>query len=386
MNDVLEVGLLIQPVNTRDWERYEAGAFGSEQIVADTEIWRGIKRIGVLAEDLGFDALWMTEHHRTPYGMCPNPLQFLAYFAGKTQRIDLGAAVVVLPWHDPVRVAEDIVQLQAMAEGRRLRIGFGRGAAASEYAHLRIDQSTARERFDESIAIIQAALAAEEFSHDGELFKVGPTTIRPVPDNAQALVDDFFCAFVGEPSLRAAAKSGLGMCFNVAKAHDLVRKDTELFNSIRAENGLAPTRPMIVQIMYCAESDEEARAAGARHMSAYYTDAARHYRTDQLDNVRGYEHYKQPKQARSDPLNLAAAGSPHTEQGQTDVLEHAICGSPDTCINQIRALQEGTDLSHLLISGWYGEMPIDEAERSLRLFAQEVLPKVRSPQAPRRSA
>src|SRR6202007_2654454 len=104
-----------------------------------------------LAEDLGFDALWMTEHHRTPYGMCPNPLQFLAYMAGRPQRIALGSAGVGLPWHDPVRVAEDIAQLDNLAGGRRVRIGFGRGAAASEYEHLRIDQSLGRERFDERI-------------------------------------------------------------------------------------------------------------------------------------------------------------------------------------------------------------------------------------------
>ena len=365
MADNLEVGLLIQPVNTRDWERYEAGEFDAEQPVTDNQVWDGIKHVGMLAEELGFDILWMTEHHRTPYGMCPNPLQFLAWFAGRTRRIGLGAAVVVLPWHDPVRAAEDIALLDNLASDRDIRIGFGRGAAASEYAHLRIDQNLARERFDEGVEIIRKAILEESFSHEGEIFRIAPTTIRPRPHRPQHLVDEFFCAFVGESSLRAAAKAGLGMCVNVAKDWPLVRADTELFNSIRAEDGRDPIRPMIVQLMYCAESDEEAREAASRHMMTYYGDANRHYRVAEVGNVRGYEHYK--------------AGNGDAAQAMSpDVLAHSLWGTPERILSQIRELREETGLGHLLISGWFGDMSVDEAERSLRLFANKVLPNISS--------
>ncbi len=363
MADDLEVGLLIQPVNTWDWDRVEAGGFETEQPVADAEVWDTIVKVALLAEELGFAALWMTEHHRTPYGMCPNPLQFLAYLAGRTQCIDLGAAVVVLPWHDPVRVAEDIAQLQNMTQGRRLRIGFGRGAASSEYEHLRVDQGLARERFDEGIDIVRKAIATEEFSHDGELYKIASTTIRPRPLDPQQLIDDFFCAFVGEPSLRAAAKAGLGMCFNVAKPYDLVREDIDLFNAVRAENGMEPTRPMIVKVMYCAESDEEAREVASRQITHYYSDANRHYRVEKVANVRGYEHYQ-------------AGPTAATGAMQPDVLDTSIWGSPERCLEQIRELREHTGLSHLLVSSLYGEMGYAEAERSLRLFASEVMPRI----------
>jgi alkanesulfonate monooxygenase SsuD/methylene tetrahydromethanopterin reductase-like flavin-dependent oxidoreductase (luciferase family) len=364
MSGALEVGLLIQPVNPWDWERYETGAFDRSPPVADAEVWDNIKHVASLAEPLGFDAFWITEHHRTPYGMSPNPLQILAWLAGRTERIDLGTAVVVLPWHDPVRVAEDIAQLDNLAGDRRLRIGFGRGAAASEYEHLRIDQSLARERFDEGVEIVRAALTQESFSYQGEIFQIPQTSIRPRPRHP-GLVDDFFCAFVGESSLRAAAKAGLGMCFNVAKAYELVRADTELFNSVRAERGLAPTKPMIVQLMYCAETEKEARAGASEHMASYYGDANRHYHVEQVGNVRGYEHYK--------------AGGVAAEASQPDVLANSIWGTPERCLAQIRELQEQTGLGHLLLSGWYGKMPVEAAERSLRLFAKEVLPKIKQP-------
>lgn len=365
MTGDLEVGLLIQPVNTWDWERCEAGAFGTPQPVADSQVWDTIVNVALLAEELGFDALWMTEHHRTPYGMCPNPLQFLAYLAGRTQRIDLGAAVVVLPWHDPVRVAEDIAQLQNMARGRRLRIGFGRGAAASEYEHLRVDQGMARERFDEGIEIVRKAIASEQFSHDGDIFRIAPTTIRPRPPDPQQLIDDFFCAFVGEASLRAAARAGLGMCFNVAKPYDLVREDVDLFNAIRAQNGMEPVWPMIVKVMYCAETDEEAREMAIRQITNYYTDANRHYRVEKVAGVRGYEHY------RAGPTAATGAMQP-------DVLATSIWGSPERCLAQICELREQTGLGHLLVSSLYGEMSFEDAERSLRLFASEVMPKINS--------
>jgi alkanesulfonate monooxygenase SsuD/methylene tetrahydromethanopterin reductase-like flavin-dependent oxidoreductase (luciferase family) len=368
MAEPLEIGLLIQPVNPWDWERYEAGEFERGPSVPDAKVWDDIRRVALLAEPLGFDAFWITEHHRTPYGMSPNPLQVLAWLAGKTERIDLGAAVVVLPWHDPVRVAEDIAQLDNLAGNRRLRIGFGRGAAASEYEHLRIDQSLARERFDEGVEIVRAALSQESFSYQGEIFRIPKTSIRPRPRHP-GLVEDFFCAFVGESSLRAAAKSGLQMCFNVAKAYDLVRADTDLFNSIRSGQGFAPVRPMIVQLMYCAESDEEARAAASEHMASYYGDANRHYHVEDVGNVRGYEHYK--------------AGGVASDASHPDVLANSIWGTPRRCLSQIRELQEQTGLKHLLLSAWYGKMPVEQAERSLRLFASEVLPRIRQPEPER---
>jgi alkanesulfonate monooxygenase SsuD/methylene tetrahydromethanopterin reductase-like flavin-dependent oxidoreductase (luciferase family) len=364
MTEILEVGLLIQPVNPWDWERYEAGAFDHGPPVPDAKIWDALKHVALLAEPLGFDAFWITEHHRTPYGMSPNPLQVLAWLAGRTERIDLGAAVVVLPWHDPVRVAEDIAQLDHLAGDRRVRIGFGRGAAASEYEHLRIDQSVARERFDEGIEIVRAALTKESFRFDGDIFRIPQTSIRPRPRHPR-LVDDFFCAFVGESSLRAAARAGLGMCFNVAKDYHLVRADTELFNSIRAGQGLGPTQPMIVQLLYCAPTEAEARAGASEHMASYYGDANRHYHVEQVGNVRGYEHYR--------------SGGAAADASRPDVLVNSIWGTPEQCLEKILALQEQTGLSHLLLSGWYGKMPIDEAERSLRLFAGEVLPRLRQP-------
>ena len=113
--------------------------------IPDAQIYREQFHLGRLVEPLGFDSLWTVEHHFTPYTMINNPTQFLAYFAGCTTRIDMGTMVVVLPWHDPVQVAEGFVALDHMLDGRRLKVGMGRGLGIREYnGHARADGRVAR--------------------------------------------------------------------------------------------------------------------------------------------------------------------------------------------------------------------------------------------------
>ena len=100
-------------------------------------------------EDLGFDMVWSVEHHFTDYELIPDPVQMLSYVCGRTKKIGLGTFVIVLPWHDPVRVAEQIAMLDNFARGRELLLGFGRGAAQVEYDGFRVSMSEARERLIE---------------------------------------------------------------------------------------------------------------------------------------------------------------------------------------------------------------------------------------------
>ena len=115
---------------------------------SDAEVYREELRIAEMAEPLGFDSIWSIEHHFTDYTMCPDAVQFLSYMAGRTKKAKLGTMVIVLPWHDPVRVAEQISLLDHVSGGRMI-LGFGRGLARVEYDGFRIDQNEGRERFVE---------------------------------------------------------------------------------------------------------------------------------------------------------------------------------------------------------------------------------------------
>ena len=114
--------------------------------MADYEVYRNELRLADLAEPLGYESIWGVEHHFTDYTMCPDVLQFLSYMAGRTERAKLGSMVVVLPWHDPVRVAEEFVMLDNLSDGRVV-VGVGRGLARVEYQGFRLDMNQSRTRF-----------------------------------------------------------------------------------------------------------------------------------------------------------------------------------------------------------------------------------------------
>jgi alkanesulfonate monooxygenase SsuD/methylene tetrahydromethanopterin reductase-like flavin-dependent oxidoreductase (luciferase family) len=135
-----------------------------------------------LADELGFDSVWTIEHHFTPYTMVTNPLQYLTYIAGVTERVDLGTMVVVLPWHNPVRVAEDVNMLDSfLGADRDVICGVGRGLGRREYNGLGIDQNEARGRFDEGLQLLKQLLATGGADFDGEYFQVKGVRLRPQP-------------------------------------------------------------------------------------------------------------------------------------------------------------------------------------------------------------
>ncbi len=113
---------------------------------SDYEVYQSELRLADLAEPLGFQSIWGVEHHFTDYTLCPDVLQFLTYMAGRTERALLGTMVVVLPWHDPMRVAEEISMLDNISGGRVI-LGIGRGLARVEFEGFRLDMSQSRARF-----------------------------------------------------------------------------------------------------------------------------------------------------------------------------------------------------------------------------------------------
>src|SRR3989449_3206260 len=164
--------------------------------------------LGDLAEPLGFDSVFALEHHFTGYAMSPSPTQLLSYIAGRTQRITLGTAVIGLPWHDPVRVAEEIALLDVISGGRCL-FGFGRGAASVEYAGFRVPMEEARPRFVEAAQIVVKALTHDVFDWDGEFYRVPATSIRPRPISHPER--RFYASSVSPESAEIMAKLGFGV-------------------------------------------------------------------------------------------------------------------------------------------------------------------------------
>ena len=130
------------------------------------------------AEDFGFDYLWAPEHHSSEYGFSASPTATLA--AGSTKRIRLGSGVMVLPFNDPIRVAEEAAMVDLMSDGR-FDLGVGRGFQPVEYQAFGVDQSKSCDIFEEALEVILRAWAEDPASFKGTHFDILPQSVHPKP-------------------------------------------------------------------------------------------------------------------------------------------------------------------------------------------------------------
>ena len=370
----MQVGAMCTSYNHADWERLMAEDYSRPPAIPDPEMTDNALRLGDQIEPLGFDSLWTTEHYGSAYSMQPNPMQWLAYWAGRTERIDLGTAVVVVPWWNPVRLAHEISMLDVLLRGRRLLLGLGRGISSHEYASLGVPREKSREYFYEILDILRLADSRERFSYDGEIFQVPPTTIRPQARHKGRLLEGVRAAFTTQGSAKLAAEAGLGQMFVAGQPLSEMRTQVAQFNRIRRERGMEPDQPTAMLWMYCAETEEEAEQ-GYAYYQAQQLDARNHYfvwNAAGFEGVKGYEEYKlNPK----DDLDFGAASL--WEHRHTQLI-----GTPEQIVKKVRTVQEEVSLGYLVVHAYYADMPVEKAERSLRLFSKEVLPALHEMETP----
>jgi alkanesulfonate monooxygenase SsuD/methylene tetrahydromethanopterin reductase-like flavin-dependent oxidoreductase (luciferase family) len=331
--------------------------------------------LGDLAEPLGFDSLFGLEHHFTGYSMSPSPLQLLTYFAGRTKRIMLGTCVIVLPWQDPIRVAEQIAYLDLLCGGRCL-FGFGRGAASVEYAGFRVSMEEARPRFAESAQLITKALRDEVFDWDGEFFKIPEMSIRPRPMSHPER--RFYASSVSPESAEIMAKLGFGMMVIMQNEWVKAAKDIESFREIAISVGHAPKPPLILTNVSVAESRDEAVERGRQYLGAKWDSIDDHYKFSDghLATVKGYESYGKMAKTYS-KMKDAESRKKMTEF----YVNIQIVGTPDDCIQQIGELQRLTGTDHIVCDFSYGGMPHHEGELNMRMFAAEIMPTLQHDRA-----
>src|SRR6266852_1880138 len=142
------------------------------------EIYTRAIEIAQAAETLGFRNIWLAEHHFSTYGYLSRPVQLATYIAAKTTRLRVGTAVIVVPLHHPLVIAEEIATLDLLAGGR-VDVGLGRGYQHYEFERFGLELESSRARWEESIDVILKALAGGPFSYEGKLYRIPETTIFP---------------------------------------------------------------------------------------------------------------------------------------------------------------------------------------------------------------
>jgi len=153
---------------------YPDGAYGADRVYSD------MLEQSVLADEMGYDAVSITEHHLINCLMMPAPLQFAVKIAAMTNRVKILTSIVVLPLHDMRIYAGEVVVADIFTDGR-LYLGVGRGAFRFEMERLGVPMDETQARFNESLDVLQALLTQEEVSWDGEYYKFDPLTVMPRP-------------------------------------------------------------------------------------------------------------------------------------------------------------------------------------------------------------
>jgi alkanesulfonate monooxygenase SsuD/methylene tetrahydromethanopterin reductase-like flavin-dependent oxidoreductase (luciferase family) len=368
----MRVGQTMYMQNYADWNRFHALERGENppplEPNTDASVWSEEIDAALLAEDQGFDSIWTVEHHVTPYTMITNAVQALTFFAGATSKIDVGTMIVVVPWHNPVRLAEEITMLQHVLRGRHAFIGFGRGLGRREYKAMGVDMNESRDRFKEGVEIVKLALTEEKFSYDGEIFHLEDIIMRPRPRDAAQLIDDM-CFSWGSPS-SAAVGASLGLRPMIIPQKDFASYHDELagFAAARGEAGLAPARPRIHIHMFCDDNAERAEEMARKAIPQYVDSAMRNYElgSDHFGAIKGYEHYEQ----------MASLVTP--ELMSRAWIDNCVWGTPDQCIEKLTKLCDAFHPEEFMLTGRYGDMPRAVAKKSLDLFAREVLPAVQA--------
>src|SRR5690348_11163247 len=146
------------------------------------ELYRDVEAQAILADRLGFDAIWLAEHHFTVYGRLPSPVQYLTWIAARTQQLDLGTAVIEAPYYHPLRLAEDTALLDVLSNGR-VRLGVGSGAKnkTEEFATFNIGLDEKTSRTLETTEILRQAFDGGVVDFAGEHFQYENVHINPRP-------------------------------------------------------------------------------------------------------------------------------------------------------------------------------------------------------------
>jgi alkanesulfonate monooxygenase SsuD/methylene tetrahydromethanopterin reductase-like flavin-dependent oxidoreductase (luciferase family) len=379
----MKVNIGVFAHNSQDWARVQSGNFDRPPATPDYEfVVKGLS-LGDLAEPLGFDGIWAPEHQGSPYGMTPNPIQTLTYFAGRTKHVSLGTMVVVTPWWHPVRLAHQIAYLDILSNGRYTTIGLGRGVAKSEFAAVGVPREESRQRFDETLDILKLAFSQERFSYEGKIFKIPEMSLRPAP-RSRDLFSRIYGSSATRDSLEILSRRGMVPLFVGNKPIEEAGKEVQFVNTIRQEIGLPPCQPKNVLFMYCTPTMEEAKRAEDYILTAN-RDVALHYGFADPSNfigVKGYEAYAS-RAADATAVLATAMGDPSSKPKTPGYhASNLMIGTPEEVIKRIIAAQKACSFSEITIVSQFGTMPYEEAEKSVHLFAKEVLPVIHKMEAP----
>ncbi len=306
------------------------------------------------ADRLGFDRLWLAEHHFTNYSYSASPFTLLAYLAARTERIRLGTAIVQLPLHNPLLVAERAATVDVLSGGR-FDLGVGAGYQEYQFERLNVAKNKDFSRYHESLDIVVAALSGKSFTYNGEYFQIPDTYLVPQPMQKNIPIWLVVNTTIKE-SVQVAINRNLhiftGALEPMSKLTNMQKVYPSLCKNYSNNHFIGTQRPV-----YVTQSKREA------------VDVIEQLRW----NVRvGLGQRRKLAQIKEGcVITQPITGEPTTEQILDD---HVVVGTPEQCISQIQRLQRGLGINYFGTNFCFGDMSQKQVLASMELFAKEVMP------------
>lgn len=318
-----------------------------------------------LADRLGFHGAWLVEHHfMRGYSHSSKPDLFLAAAAQRTQRLRLGLAVIPLPYHHPLHVAERVATLDILSGGR-LEVGIGRGFSPPEYQAFGVSMADSRALVEESLAILRASFAPAPVSFAGRHYRIENADI--LPRALQRPHPPLWTAAVSPQTFDWAADEGLGVLAGPFKPWFMIEQDVRRYRE-RWHSTDAPRVAMTAGVL-CLRDGRRARRLAAPALSWFYTELLRRTMPVLEQLYPSYEHFHRFGRLQR-LLKLSARPKLLELAGMT------IVGTPAECVDRITRLRDA-GVTHLLCSVGAGGLESALVRESLACMAEEVLPAFR---------
>ena len=301
----------------------------------------------------------------------PARWRWAAAIAARTERLTIGLAAVILPFHDPIRLAEEIAFVDILSRGR-LRVGVGRGNRPIEFVGYRVPQIESRERFGETVDIMLQAWTQERVSYHGKFFSIEDIPVIPKPHQKPHPPLSLVC--VSPETIQLAARSGWSMLNSILFGpFSQIEQNRDIYTTALSEAGHSE-----------AAIQAALRSWGvSRHIYVAPTDAQalRETQAAELWYQQALARFLVPEHIEAAPPTLqpqfrALADRLATITWEQLIEETVLFGSPERIVDRVREMQEA-GVGELLCWMNFGGLPQDRVERSMRLFAEKVMPHFR---------
>ncbi len=312
------------------------------------------------AEEAGYDSVWLSEHHATADGYCPSVLATASAVAARTTRIQIGSNILVLPLHHPLRVAEDAAVVDLISGGR-LILGVGAGHRHEEFEALGVPRAQRGKLLEQGIATMRQCWSQGVYQMPAEAAGDGGGGAAPTvpfsPPPAQPGGPPIWIGARTEVATRRAGRIADGLILSRG------REQVRWFHAAAQEAGRDPEALSLatIRIVHVAESRERARDIIGEHLLYHENSYRDWFKTGDLAHEQGAEPYRSVDELP---------------------LDRYILGTPEECIAEIRRLGDLYKFNHFIFWGRLPGLPLEEARRSLQLFAEEVAPALRATPAP----